>query len=455
MNLFRVSLRNLRLRLLSTSLTTLSIAVGAGMVAALWLLIAETEKRYTTNTQGYRAIIGPKEGSPLSLVLSTVFNLGIEPGVVPLSVYKELHEGDLARRLGLVYAIPQARGDTFGGFPIIGTTSEMFTEFRRGKDEFGEYRMLDLAEGEAWTFDHAEFLAFAEHLAEHAAEVAADGGEHNHEHEPLPDEHMAAVIGSAVADRLGLELGSEIVPVHGRADEAVVAHKHEDSACRVVAIMAETGGPLDRSIFIPMDVFMSMDKHDAIRPGQDAASDSVLISAIIVEARARLAEFHLRNAFQTRTDAQAASPSIEMRQLLEMVGDATMVLRVTVYLVLFVAGISVMVALYNTMNERRREIAIMRSLGARRHQILRIILQEALLIAFLGGGLGVLLCHVSAYFFAPLVSDISGVMVDWRAFSVDELWLILGTCVLGGFAGILPAIKGSLVEVADNLGPVS
>ena len=107
------------------------------------------------------------------------------------------------------------------------------------------------------------------------------------------------------------------------------------------------------------------------------------------------------------------------------------------------------------MNERRREIAIMRSLGARRAQIVRIILQEALLISLIGSVLGVVLCHVATYDLSPLVADLTGVSVDWMAFSVDELWLIVGVAVLGGLAGVLPAIKGSMTEVADNLGPIS
>lgn len=451
MNLFLISLRNLRLRLFSTVLTTISIAVGVAMLASLWLLIAETEKRYNASYQGYRTIIGPKEGSPLSLVLSTVFNLGIEPGVVPLSVYKEFHGGRFAKKLGVVYAIPQARGDTFGGFPIIGTTDEMFSKFRRGKDIEGNYRFLKMAEGEAWSFDHDAFLRFAEELAERASHQQNG----DREHHEIPAQHRSAVIGSAVANRLGLQVGDSIVPVHGRAKEAAVAHQHQEAICRVVARMAETGTPLDRAIFIPMDVFMSMDKHHPIRPGQEAGSDSVLISAIIVETRNRVGHYILRNEFQTRSDAQAAVPKLEIDQLLEMVGDVTHILRIISYLVLIVAGVSVMVALYNTMNERRREIAIMRSLGARRQQILRIILQEALGIAFLGGVLGVGLCHLGAWAFAADVADKTGVLVDWKVFSSSELWLILGTCGLGALAGTLPAIKGSLIEVADNLGPVS
>ena len=124
MNLLSISLRNLRVRALSSILTTISIAIGTALLSALWLLIAETTHRYTVSLAGYKAIVGPKEGSPLSLVLSTVFNLGAEPGVVPMSVYHELHDGALGRRVGIRYAIPQARAPGRRSRTLPATPSE-------------------------------------------------------------------------------------------------------------------------------------------------------------------------------------------------------------------------------------------------------------------------------------------------------------------------------------------
>ena len=140
---------------------------------------------------------------------------------------------------------------------------------------------------------------------------------------------------------------------------------------------------------------------------------------------------------------------------MQLVGSATDILRVISYLVLVVAAVSIMVALYNTMNERRREIAIMRSLGARRAQILFVILQEALLVSLLGAVLGVVFCHAAAYLFSGSVAERTGVTIGWAVFSTAEIWLILGVGVLGAAAGILPAVKGSMTQVADNLGQTS
>ena len=456
MNLTSVSLRNLRVRLLSSSLTTLSILLGTALLAALWLLSSEAERRYTSNVKGYGVVVGPKEGSPLDLVLSTVFNLtDLAPpsGLVPLSVYRELYDGPLSKHGGVLYAIPQCRGDNYKSFPVIGTTDEMFSRFRRGtkgKDEQGNSIpvLLEFAEGEPFVFSHEDLIEFAEHEASHAHD------DHHHHHE-IPVPWRQAVIGAAVADRLQLGLGDEITPAHGVADE-ITAHVHDEATCRVVGVLEATDTPLDRSIFIPIGTFLSMSKHDAIRDTQESVADNVGLSAIIVET-VRPTPFgqRLRYAFQTRADAQAAWPWFEVSRLLEVVGNAAVILRVVSYLVLAVAGMSILVALYNTMNERRREIAIMRSLGARRLQIIRVILQEALAVSLVGATLGVLTCHVAALVFGDAVADVTGVAVDWTSFSISEVWLILGVGALGGCAGVAPAIKGSLTPVADHLGPIS
>ena len=444
MNLLSVSLRSMRVRALSTALTVLSIAVGTALIAAIWLLMAQTEQRYKASAKGYGVVIGPKEGSPLALVLNTVFNLGISPGILPLSVYEELH-GPLRRKFQILYAIPQARGDNYRGFPIVGTTSEMFTAFRRSKEEGN----LRFAAGHGFDYGHEQFLGFAEHLAEH--HTGEHGGHHHHE---IPAAEKVAVIGAEVARALGLGLGAKIVPVHGVAEDAL-SHHHEEAELEVIGILERTHAPLDRSIFMPISTFLSLDKHEAIRPGQEAAASSVALSAIVIDTASPIMPNRLRYDFQTRPDAQAAVPLTEIADLLRVVGDASQVLRVISWLVLIVAAISVCVALYNTMNERRREIAIMRSLGARRHQILRIILQEALLVAFGGAVLGVALCHAGAYLLGDAVEARTGVPITWSDFSLRELWLIVGVGVLGGLAGVLPAVKGSMTQVADNLSPTS
>jgi putative ABC transport system permease protein len=455
--LLSISLRNLRVRVVSTALTTLSVLLGTALLAGLWLLIDQTTQRYNASTAGYQAIVGPRDASPLSLVLNTVYNLGAPPGVLPFSVYRELHG-----RRELRYVVPQARGDTYLGFPVIGTTDEMFSRFRRG-----EHGTLAFAAGRAFTFSHDELLRVADDLAsgklkpghahdhDHADHDHADH-DHDHDHDHAhATEHpwREAVVGSEVARRGKLAIGDWITPVHG-AEHDPDPHVHEESKCKVVGVLAPTRTPLDGAIFIPLSTFLTMAKHEgAVRTKGDATE--VVLSALVVDPIGHLGPNWLRYEFQTRPDAQAAWTVFEVNELLKLVGSATDVLRVVAWLVLLVAGVSIAVALYNTMNERRREIAIMRALGARRTQILTIILAEAAVIALVGALLGVAACHAGAWLLRDVVHDRTGVFVDWAAFSRDEAWLILATGVLGGIAGVLPAIKGSRTQVADNLAPTS
>jgi putative ABC transport system permease protein len=470
-NLVSISLRNLKIRALSSTLTVVSIVLGTALLCGIWLLIDAADRHFRGGQLGYTAIVGPKQGSALELVLNTVFNRGVSPGLVPFSVYEQLHEEKLQyrdRKLPMRYVIPQARGDNYKGFPIIGTTDEMFSKFKRG-----EHGTLEFAQGQPFAFGHVDLLAFLPKLVEHLKEKHEHGkeGEKEHDHEHghpegahehgphgemvVPKELRKAVIGARVARELGLSLGSPIVATHGLSDEAG-AHVHEESKCEVVGILAATGSAIDEALYVPLATFLAISEHQDLKEGQSADASGIGLSAIIVEPAARgIGASYLRDAFQMRPDAQAAFTGGEVTRLLEIVGNVGDALRVVADLVLLVAALSILVALYNTMNERRREIAIMRSLGARRGQILRIILFEGVLISCVGACLGVLACHLAAWAGGATVERMARFRVEWAVFSIAELWLILGVTALGGFAGVLPAWKGSRTQVAENLGPTS
>lgn len=457
MNLFSISLRNLRTRALSTVLTGLSVALGSALLCTIWLMIDAAEHHFRDGQLGYPAIVGPKQGSALEIVLNTAFNRGASPGLVPLSVYEELHDEKLVyngRALKMRSVVPQARGDNYRGFPIVGTTDELFTKWKRGAA--GE---LTFAAGKPWVFGHADLLAFAKQLAaakehdhdhDHGAEADHD---HDHDHVEVPEPQRAAVVGATVARRLDLAVGAKITPTHGLSDEAG-AHVHEESVSTVVGVLAETGTAIDESIYIPLSTFLAISDHVGLKADQKDAG-SVGLSAIVVAPADRLGPGYLRDAFQTRLDAQVAFTNAEVTRLLELVGNAADILRVVSYFVLFVAALGILVALYNTMNERRREIAIMRSLGARRFQIERILVQEAVFVAVVGAVAGIVLCHLGLVVFREPIERIAQIRIEPTHFLANEAWLIVGAAVLGAISGLVPAWKGARTQVAENLGPIS
>lgn len=462
MNLLGISLRNVRIRAVSSALTAIGIVVATGLYAAILLMIDQTDRFYKGSVSGYQAVIGTKDSSQLELCLNTIFHVGSAPGTVPVRLYEAVREGGLGPRTDVAYCIPQGRGDTFSpnNYPVIGTTDEMFSKFQRGS---GDGRApLAFAEGEPWDYSHEDFMGTCEAIAAH--ENAAILEDFDPEDRPIPvsEDWKFAVVGSRVARVLDLSLGDTITPVHGRHGE-VGSHAHNEAACAIKGILAPTNSPLDSAIFVPLGVQLVLGGHRAVdpkptKPGKlpdEYVRGDVKLTALVCDPLDHFGATLIRTALSTNPDGQSAWPQDVIPKFLRTIGNISGALEVVAWLVLLVAAISIAVAMYNTMNERRREIAIMRSLGARRWQIAVIVLLEAALLSLLGAVLGVLLCHIVAWASQTMVEDLVGVHMDWTAFSLAELWLILGVTCLGAVAGILPAAKGSMTQVADNLAPTS
>ena len=460
MKLVSISLRNLRLRLVATVLTTASIVVATALYAAILVMAEQTKQRYEGSIGGYQAVLGPKDASQLELVLNTIFNVGEAPGLFPLQACIDLRQGTGFSRRGQVrYAIPQARGDSVSqfNFPVVATIDEMFSKYE------WQRAPLRFAAGGSFRFGWDEFMAFAAELTAH------ENGKRAGEIPPPPrpslrEQWKQCVIGARVARTLGLELGGVVVPVHGKTGEFGY-HEHPEAACTVVGILEPTNSPLDTTIFLPLATHLLIDGHEAgvfvveIPPGKtpdDARRLPVTpgrigLTAVIADPKDHFGARILRTDFGTRPDAQVAWPQDVVPKFLQQIGNAADALTVIAWLVLLVAAVSITVAIYNTMNERRREIAIMRSLGARRLQILSIIVGEAALLSFFGALLGLVVCHLAALLLRATVEDQTGVYLDWLQFRAWEGWLLVGVTALGAVAGLLPAIKGSMTQVADNL----
>ena len=451
MKLLSLALRNLKQRALTTTLTTLSILLGAALVSGIWITAAEAEKRYVTSPRGFDVIVGPKSMAQLDLVLSTLFLIKDSNGTVPLSVYKELR--DNKRRWGrwVRSAIPFAFGDSFHGYKIVATTDELFHVWgkKREKKVDNQPPHLAFAEGRSFVFSHKDLLE-EEKFQEHMASTHDHSGhDHDHAHD-VPEKWKEVVLGAEVAQRLGLKLGDTILPTHGT--EANAFHVHEEARSKVVGILEQLNSPLDRAIFMPLGTFYRLAEHEAVEKGNGANTwTGVRVSAVVVNARGGIGSFQVQSKFRNRLDSHGAMPAVEVRSLFEVVGNIALMLNAIAWIVLVVAAIGIFVALYNTMSERRRDISIMRSLGARRAQIFGIVILEAVVITSVGALLGILLAHGGAMWFSDVFADKTGVPLSGAGFVIKELWLILGSVGLGVIAGLLPAWQASRTDVARFL----
>ena len=291
-----------------------------------------------------------------------------------------------------------------------------------------------------------------------------DGAEDPPPRPQIQEKWKKAVVGSRVARQLNIELGSIVTPLHGKLGE-FGTHEHPEAACAVVGILEPTNSPIDSTIYLPLGIHLMIDGHSEgvflkrVPAGKSPVQVSdqpddpmrVGLTAIILDPLDHLGSHILRTQFGSHEEAQVAWPQDVVPKFLRQIGNAADALAVIAWLVLLVAAVSITVAIYNTMYERRREIAIMRSLGARRAQILTIITGEAALLSFFGALLGLVVCHSAEFFLRGLVEDLTGVYLDWAIFRMWEVWLVLGVTFIGAIAGLAPAVKGSMTQVADNL----
>jgi putative ABC transport system permease protein len=333
-------------------------------------------------------------GSKLQLTLNALFHLEESPGNLPLSDWEAMKARNDVER-----AVPVAMGDNYKGWRVVGTLPEMFVGF---KTRTG--RLFDPTLREA-------------------------------------------VVGSFAAARLGLKPGDEFHPSHGINFSDQSMEHQEDYV--VVGILEPSNTPADRVIWIPLEGLQKMSGHN-----EKAQSE---ISAVLLKFKGGNATgFRLDQEINKEGRQTLAWPiGRVMAQLFEKVGWLEKILGLVAALVALVAGASIMASIYNSMNERRREIAILRALGAHRGLVFSTIVLEATAIAALGMVFAFLIYAGIMSVSAAILRAQVGVVIDVFAFHPVLLWAPAGLIGLGAMAGVVPAVKAYSTDVASNLVPVS
>lgn len=450
MSLWKIAYRSIQQRLLASTLTAVSMALGVALVVAVLVIYSVVDASFRRNAQGFNLIVGAK-GSPLDLVFNTVYHMGNPIRTIPYTCYEELDHGKYSSEVEA--AIPVCIGDNYKGFRIIGTLPEMFEKL-----EYLGGRKYQFAQGENF---HKEAI-----------------------HE--------AVVGATAARKAGLRVGAEFRPVHGVEAE----HGREHEPFKVVGILAPTGTPNDRALFVNMEGFYQMhsgaeeaeeaeetasasktkdahaqpaaahggekekagsaDHKEAAHAGHDHAGhehEKKVTAVLVVLDESRIdraqALFGLLN---DEPYTQAVRPAEVIDRLFkELIGNIELVLLILAVLIVIVAGIGILVSIYNSMNDRRHEIAVMRALGARRQTVMMIILFESILLSLGGGALGLTLGHGLVAAMTPLIVEQTGVAMSLLYFQPAELILIPGLVVLASLVGYLPAVMAYRTDVARSL----
>ena len=392
--------RSLRQHAFSTTITALSIALAGGLMMSVWVVKEQSQKTFTQVNTGFDAVLGAR-ASKLQLVLNAIFDLEASPGNVSAADYLYIKHHPAVKM-----AIPIAVGDNLHGYRIVGTIPELFTDV-----EYAPGKHFTLSAGKL--FDPAE---------------------------------KEAVIGSFAARKLRLSVGDVFHPFHGLVYDA--ANQHPDTY-HVVGVLAPSNTPADKVVWIPIHGLQTMSGHDP-----KAATD---VSAVLVQLRSPSAGFMLDIMYNKQGNRLTFAYPIGaiMAELFQKIGWFDEVLALVAYLVALVSAAGVLVAIYNSMASRRRDIAILRALGAGRMFISGAIVLEATVIGVIG-----MILAFGAY--AAIVSSVAviiqaqtGVLLETFTYSPVMLWAPLGMIVLCALSGLLPAWKAYRTDVAENLAPIS
>ncbi len=409
--------RSLRQHALSTAVTVASVGLATGLVMAVLAVSAQTRDAFTGGPVGFDAVLGAR-GSQLQLVMNTVFHLETSPGNISWEMYRAVKADE---RVEL--AVPYAVGDNYEGFRIVGTTEEMFTRF--------------------------EYRAGSRFRVQPGGRVFDPG-------------RMEAVLGHVAAQRTGLGVGSTFHPSHGV--EADPEEDHEEEYV-VVGVLEPTNSPSDRVIWIPIDGVFHMDGHvlrgtgEEFRPrdGEAIPEGAKEVSAVMIKFKNPATGLFMSQTVNTQGKVATLAWPISriMSDLFDRLGWVNRILELVAALVVAVAGGSILASLYNTMNERRREFAILRALGARRRTVFSAIVLESSAIALLGSLAGYLFYGGILAVAAVVIRSRTGVVLDVLSFHPALVLTPAGMVLLGALSGLLPAFKAYATDVAENLNPTS
>ncbi len=426
-------LRSLLQRRLSSLLTMLSVALGCMLVCAILVARREVDDRYLGQASGFELVVGPT-GSGLELILNSIYHVEKSSGLLPYSVLKQLQQQKRFVRA----AVPYALGDSLKGYRVVATNEELFSKYFPVPPGAGKEK---LARGRPFVCH--------EHAVDEALEAMASGmaghGHHDHDHED-PNE---AVLGWEVAESLHLDVGDEIEPSHNV--EGAKAHSHAHT-WTVVGVLKKTGTPIDRVCFINLDSFYRVPDHaGGLIPGTGEPG----LSSILLFPRGGHAKISLLTTLRNRSDLQVAEVATEITKLLRIVGNVRDLFLAVAWLVVVTAVMGMSVAIYNTMNDRLREIAIMRALGASRGYVFSVIVGESMALGALGALLGLALGHLLLLASSARIAAASGIALDpWRILP-EELLALLAVVIAAALAGLLPAWKAYRTDVARHLAPLS
>jgi putative ABC transport system permease protein len=431
--------RSLAVRRLSSTITVVSVAVAVGLLLTL-LTMAESGRKSFERGTGNMHLLVFRDPSPLTGVLNSLYYAGIPRASITWKKFEEIAvfgPSDVPPGMTPGFAIPTQIGDSFKGLPVVATTIDFFTRF-------------EPVPGAPWKLRKGEFF----------------------------DADLEVVVGSAAAVQGALNVGDSLLFTHGSSDSrGSGGHVHDEFAFKVVGILEPTGSAHDRALFINLQSSWLMHALDRLEASGNHAHGTLKDNGLpvapedLTDADRLITGIFLRIPTRAGSDASAglpqvfdnlrrdtsitvASPRQELDRLFAIVGTFDVILLGMALVVLVGSGLSITLALYNSMDQRRRQIAILRVLGCSQFRVFGLILTEAAIIGLLGALAGVVLALVGGGIVAAVMRSSYGVHITPALPPDLTLGVVMGAVLLAALAGLLPALLAYRTPVANNLKPV-
>ncbi|MEZ4886057.1 MAG: ABC transporter permease [Chitinophagales bacterium] len=432
MNLIKLSWSNLRAKPLNTFLSLLLLTLGVALVSMLLILNKQLDEQFKRNISGIDMVVGAK-GSPLQLILSSVYHIDNPTGNISLEEAESLLKNPIIQQ-----AIPLAYGDSYKGYRIVGTNKD-----------YPEHYGIALKEGKLWTKEY---------------EVTA---------------------GAVVAKNLGLKIGDHFHSAHGLVENAP---NHEDAEYKVVGIFDHNNSVIDQLLLTDITSVWAIHEHgdehenenenveghdeegvheehthehehqhsnteegiSKLIPGIETLEGKE-ITAMLVKFKNKMGVMTVPRMVNEKTSMQAAVPAIEVNRLFTLMGVGMDTLRAIAFFIIIVSGISVFVSLFNSLKERKYELALMRSMGASRTKLFLLVLLEGLILSLIGFVLGMLTSRLGLYFLSGLMQSNYHYGLEAGQFLPQEGVLFIATIGIGIVAALLPALQAFNMNISKTL----
>jgi putative ABC transport system permease protein len=404
MNLLKISWSNIRHKPLNTLLSIVLLAFGIGIISMMLLLKTQLSEKFDRNIKDIDFVLAAK-GSPLQSMLANIYHVDVPTGNIKVSEARRIIKNPMVAE-----AIPLAYGDNYEKFRIVGTN---------------------------------------EKYPNHYGCVVGQG--------KLFSAPFEVTLGSAVAAETGLTLGSTFTSMHGYDNAADDTDAHHHQLFTVVGIFEKSNSVIDNLILTPVETTWLVHEHPEELAATDSSSSDSLHTEPEREMTAYLIKKRNKGAFgmlskQTEdTTMQLANVAVENSRLMNNFGIGLSTISAIAIVIMVISFISIFISLYTSMRERRYELALMRTMGGTRGTLFTLIIQEGLLLVFLGYCVGLLLSRVGLLVLSHFMKESFHFGLDNLNINPQELALLGITLSVGLLASVLPARQALKIDISKTL----